>query len=134
MIAKHFWESNSREFSIHVKHDVQMKKKHLKTNHYQLMFFKDSQLVIRKKLLRKALITRDILAHNIAIKRYCDKNIILSHRFLLCQGKLWAQGTLYSFLSSPWLGIETLCSKMSFYCDIFLSQYCVPKCLMWVRP
>jgi len=27
----------------------------------------------------KALFTRDILAHNIAIKRYCNKNIFLSH-------------------------------------------------------
>jgi hypothetical protein len=27
----------------------------------------------------KALFTRDILMHNIATKRYCDKNIFLSH-------------------------------------------------------
>jgi hypothetical protein len=27
----------------------------------------------------KALYTRDILTHNIAIKRYCDKNIFLRH-------------------------------------------------------
>ncbi len=30
----------------------------------------------------KALFTRDILAHNIAIKRYWDKNIFLSHGYL----------------------------------------------------
>ncbi len=24
--------------------------------------------------------------------------------------------------------------KMSFYCNIFLLQYCVPKCLVWIRP
>ncbi len=29
----------------------------------------------------KALFTRDILAHNIAIKRYCNKKIFLSHGF-----------------------------------------------------
>jgi len=29
----------------------------------------------------KASFTRDILAHNIAIKRYCDKKIFLSHGF-----------------------------------------------------
>ncbi len=27
----------------------------------------------------KALFTRDILTHNIAIKRYCDKKIFLGH-------------------------------------------------------
>jgi len=30
----------------------------------------------------KALFTQDILTHNIAIKRYCDKNIFLSHRYI----------------------------------------------------
>jgi len=29
-----------------------------------------------------ALFTRDILTDNIAIKRYCDKNIFLRHRYL----------------------------------------------------
>ncbi len=29
----------------------------------------------------RALFTRDILAHNIAIKRYCDKKLLLSHGF-----------------------------------------------------
>jgi len=37
------------------------------------------------------------------------------------QGKLLAQGTLHSFLSLPWLGIEAYGSKISFYCNIFLS-------------
>jgi len=36
-------------------------------------------------VLFKALFIRDILAHNIAIKRYCDKKIFLSHRFLLAK-------------------------------------------------
>ena len=34
-------------------------------------------------VLIKALVTLDILAHNISIKRYCDKKIILSHGFQL---------------------------------------------------
>ncbi len=29
-----------------------------------------------------SLFTRDILTHNIAIKRYCDKKIFLSHGYL----------------------------------------------------
>jgi len=39
------------------------------------------------------------------------------------QGKLLAQGTLHSFPSLPWLGIETFGSKISYYCNIFLSFY-----------
>ncbi len=33
---------------------------------------------------RKALFTRDILTHNIAIKRYCDKKIISSSSSKYC--------------------------------------------------
>ncbi len=39
-------------------------------------------LICEANLLRNkgwALFTRDIFAHNIAIKRYCNKNIFLSH-------------------------------------------------------
>ncbi len=81
----------------------------------------------------KASFTRDILAHNIAIKRYWDKKIILRQRFLLTnQGKLlkkitwfvFCLCTLISFFDSrhPWLKniflsqylfIAILCSKMS---------------------
>jgi len=35
------------------------------------------------------------------------------------QGKLLAQGTLHTFLSLPWLGMETYGSKIYFYCNIF---------------
>jgi len=35
--------------------------------------------------------------------------------------------------SVPWPK-ETCGSKLAFYCNIFLSQYCVPKCLAWMRP
>ena len=33
----------------------------------------------------KGLVTLDIFTHNIAIKRYFDKKIILSHRFLMAK-------------------------------------------------
>jgi len=42
------------------------------------------------------------------------------------------------FLKSlPWLVKRNLCLKIIFfiaYLFIFLSQYCVPKCLVWIRP
>jgi hypothetical protein len=66
-------------------------------------------------MLCKALFTHNIFAHNIAIKRYCEDNFEPQVSF--GQGKLLAQGTLHSFLSLPWLGMETYGSK------IFLLQY-----------
>jgi len=50
--------------------------------------------------------------------QYCDKKISRSKnnfepQVSFGQGKLLAQGTLYSFMSLPWLGIETYGSKMS---------------------
>jgi hypothetical protein len=78
----------------------------------------------------KALFTRDILVHNIVIKRYCDKNIFLSHGFQQNIKYL----DLWYIKSLPWLVIEIHGSKISFYRNIFLSQYCVPKCLVWIRP
>jgi len=42
--------------------------------------FKSLEAITCVALLNaKALFTRDIFAHNIAIKRYCDKKIFLSH-------------------------------------------------------
>ena len=84
----------------------------------------------------KALFTRDILTHNIAIKRYYDKNIFLSHWFLLVKvssQRTTNQGTLCFVKSLPWLVIEIHGSKISFYLNIFLSKYCVPKCLVWIK-
>jgi len=63
----------------------------------------------------------------IAIKRY-------AHRFLLTsQGKLWKKHTLIFLKSLPWL-IEIHGPKIYFYRKVFLSQYCVRKCLVWIRP
>jgi len=67
----------------------------------------------------KALFTRDILAHFIAIKRYCDKKIILSHRFLLAK--------VSSFLSLPWLGVETYGSKNIFIAILYAKMSLVKK-------
>jgi hypothetical protein len=38
------------------------------------------------------------------------------------------------FQSSPWLVIETCSSQLFFYCNIFLSQYCVQKYLVCISP
>jgi len=54
--------------------------------------------------------TLDIFARDIAIKRYCDKKIILSHRFLKDQGKLLTKirSRYLTFFSELTLvGIET---------------------------
>jgi len=40
---------------------------------------------------------------------------------------------LMFFKSLPWLDIEIHGSKIFFYHNIFLFQYCVPKCLVWIR-
>jgi len=66
-----------------------------------------------------ALFTRDILAHNIAIKRFCDKKDNFEPQVSFDQGKLL--GTLHLFLSLPWLGIETYGSKIYFYISFILN-------------
>ncbi len=57
--------------------------------------------------------------------QYCDK--ILRHRFLLTnQGKLWK--------NIPWFIKDlTLADRDRWPKNIFLSQYCVRKWLMWIR-
>ncbi len=91
----------------------------------------------------EALFTRDILAYNIVIKRYWDKKIILSHMFpwpikISCKKHtLNCFACLFTFIffcsSLPWpLNIHG--SKIYFYFNIFLSQYCASKCLVWIRP
>jgi len=40
---------------------------------------------------------------------------------------------LWFVKSLPWLVIEIHGSKKYFYRNIFLSQYCAPKCLVWIR-
>jgi hypothetical protein len=90
----------------------------------------------------KALFTRDIFAHNIAIKRYCNICHFLaidfySNRFLLNnQGKLLlnlVNDLMYLVLGfdkrSPW-PIDIHGPKTSFYRNIFLSKYCPQKCLV----
>jgi len=64
-----------------------------------------------------ALFTRDILAHNIAIKRYCHKKIISRHMFQ------WAT-KISSEKNIPWFFKElTLAYRDPWLKNIFLSQY-----------
>ncbi len=64
--------------------------------------------------------------------QYCDKNTILSHRFLLAKVcKLLVQSTyIHLFSELTLVGIETHDSKMTKFCNIFLSTYFVQKCLV----
>ncbi len=73
--------------------------------------------------------------------QYCDKKIFLSHGFLLAKVSSWRinkprcikninQGIFLTSL--PWLFNRNQCLKNVFL--IFLSQYCVSKCLVWIRP
>ena len=69
----------------------------------------------------------------LAIKRYCDKKNIFEPQVSFGQGKLLAQGTLYSFHELTLVGYGNLWLKSIFlfqYLFISLSQYCVPKCLV----
>ncbi len=43
------------------------------------------------------------------------------------------QDTLCFVESLPWLVIEIRDSKLSFYLNIFIPQYCVQICLVWIR-
>ncbi len=71
----------------------------------------------------KASFTRDILTHNIAIKRYCDKKIFLSHWLIMAKvssQRTTNQGTLSFVKSLPW-PLEVNGSKISFYRNFFIA-------------
>jgi len=56
---------------------------------HSVIYFKFNSIVMaKKKITIKALFTRDILTHNIAIKRYCDKKNIFEPLIYIDQGKL----------------------------------------------
>jgi len=78
--------------------------------------------------------TLDILARDIAIKRDEIKiKLILSHGCLkVNQGKLLVPW-FWFVKSLPW-PIEIDGSELSFYRNIFLSQYCASKCLVCISP
>jgi len=67
--------------------------------------------------------------------QYCNKNIFLSHRFEYPTKVSSEKNVTYLpwAKSLPWPK-ETYGSKLSFYCYNFLSKYCAPKCLVWIRP
>jgi len=76
-----------------------------------------------------------------AIKRYCDKYLFLSNWFILTKVRpkvsskqTTNQGILCFIKSLPWLVIKIHGSKIYLNRNIFLSQYCVQKCLVWIRP
>ncbi len=76
--------------------------------------------------------TRDILAHNIAIKRYCDKNIFFEPWISMSnQGKLLMNHKSRYFMFCKEL---TLAKRNQWIKNIFLSQYSPSKCLVWIRP
>jgi len=74
------------------------------------------------------LFTHDIFTHNIAIKRhflskyynYISKSIQINRNryFQLTQEKKYWMKNVF----------------LHFYCNIFLSQYCVQKYCVWIRP
>jgi hypothetical protein len=94
-----------------------------------------------KRFPYKALFTRDILTHNIAIKRYCDKKTFFIQFFLLSDLKIFIFGqfcstdvsgyyNLYgksSLMTTVWkdfeMQLQYFDKKMSLYCNIFLSFY-----------
>ncbi len=63
----------------------------------------------------KALFTWDILAHNIAIKRFCNKNLFLSHGFQwlakVSSKQTTNQGTLCFVKSLPCLSLKSMAQK-----------------------
>jgi len=87
-----------------------------------------SEVVIFESVLTicKALFTRDILTHNIAMKRYCDKKIFSRHRLVLAKIRSYRttnQGNLCFIKSLPWLVLKSMAQKylfitISFYRNI----------------
>ena len=67
----------------------------------------------------KALFTRYIFAHNIAIKRYCDKKTFFGPWISTGQGKLFKKIKVCFFRAYLGWSIETCVSKLSFYCISF---------------
>jgi len=73
-------------------------------------------------------------------KKICYKKIILRHRFLMInQGKLfnlcfvYVPWFIFFVKSLPW-SLDIHGSKLSFHRNMFLLQYCVSKCFVWIRP
>jgi len=61
--------------------------------------------------------------------QYCDKKIFFNqYFFLLCESKIFISVYLIRFWNVTTIFWQQKCLF------IFLSQYCVPKCLMWIRP
>ncbi len=105
----------------------------------KLNFRSNSKLSLLAVVSAKAHVTWDIFAQNIAIKRYCNKIIFLGHGCLYSIGQhklLSKQNRRYImfFKSLFWLVNRNLFLKIVKRYNIFLSQYCVQKCLVWRGP
>ena len=87
----------------------------------------------KKQLVtNKALFTQEILAHNVAIKRYWDRKIFLNHGLPRTN-----QGKLLMKHKVPWFVVRqelTLANRSQCLKNIFLSQDCASKWLMRIRP
>jgi hypothetical protein len=81
-------------------------------------------------------------------ERYCNKNIFLSHLCLKAKVSKLLTKNKSRYINKTqikvcfyrvYLGwsIETCVSKLYFYhisFYLFIAMYCVPKCLVWIRP
>jgi len=84
-----------------------------------------------------ALFTRDILTHNIAIKIYCDKKtFFIQYFFSQCELKIFISVYLNRFWNATTIFWQKKCHFIFLlqYIFIFLSQYCVQKYCVWIRP
>jgi len=87
---------------------------------YELQFCKWSSPA-KKIALVKGRYTLDIFAHDIAIKRYCDKKtFFIQNMFFLCVLKIFFFGTILNILKCHY---NILKKKISFYQNVFLSFY-----------
>jgi len=77
----------------------------------------------------KALFTWDIFTHNIAIKRYCNKDIF-GPWISKGQGKLFKKIGVCFFRAFLGWSLRHVARNYLF----ISTQYCVPKCLVWTRP
>jgi len=91
----------------------------------------------------KALFTRDILTHNIAIKRYCDKKTFFIQYFFSCVNWKYLFYDNYAYCNLVWKDFKVqlqyfdqkkcLIVFLSQYLFIAISQYCVQKYCVWIR-
>jgi len=87
----------------------------------------------RQFLSFKGRYTLDIFVHNIAIKRYCGKRHFSSKIFspVCIENIFWDNSKYFEMSLQSFKEKNILLSKCLL---IFLSQYCVQKCLVCISP